>query len=346
MKRFRWISLAVITFVLSELASRSSGHVEKLYSQGIYPGIATVLSSISHLTRISLDDVLYVLLILLTLTLLLLMIFRKISLKQGTMWSINALAVLYILFYWLWGFNYYRPHLNDRLGIPAEPPSTESFLSAIHQLIDSTNANYVVQQNLSNEIIHQELEKSYQNLSSFLQIKYPLGKRRAKPITFSGLFAKATISGYFGPFFNEIHLNTYLHTLEYPMVLAHEKAHQFGITSEAEANFYAWMVCHQSTHQFIRYSAYLDILVYFLFEARHMETYQELVAQINEPVKEDIRTIFRHWAAFRHPDIEKVATDVNDAYLKANKIEKGVADYDGVVKYITEYLTHKKNLNY
>ena len=88
---------------------------------------------------------------------------------------------------------------------------------------------------------------------------------------FSSFYSKMGLSGYFGPFFNEIHVNHYLLPLDYPFVLAHEKAHQFGITSEAEANLVAFVICVRSDDQRLRYSGYQSLLLYFLRDASHLE---------------------------------------------------------------------------
>jgi hypothetical protein len=183
------------------------------------------------------------------------------------------------------------------------------------------------------------VEASYQQLAPFLEIDYPAGVRRAKPITFSGFFAKATILGYYGPFFNEVQVNKHLLPIQYPLVLAHEKAHQLGITGEAEANFYAWLVCSNSPDRVLQYSASLYLLRYFLNEAYQLEAYPELVKQISEPVKADFQRIREHWLLLRDVTIDDYASKVNDAYLKTNKVEQGIDDYSGVVKYVMDFST-------
>lgn len=39
----------------------------------------------------------------------------------------------------------------------------------------------------------------------------------------------------------------------------------------------------------------------------------------------------------RNEKVDKVATKVNDTYLKTNKVEKGIEDYKGVVKYAMDF---------
>jgi len=209
----------------------------------------------------------------------------------------------------------------------------------LSDLIESANAAYVKVDTLNVARTDSLVEASYEQLAPFLGIDYPAGVRRAKPITFSGFFAKATILGYYGPFFSEVQLNSHLLSIQYPLVLAHEKAHQLGVTGEAEANFYAWMVCSNSQDSLLQYSAHVYLLRYFLNQAYELEAYPELVKQISEPVKADFRRIRDHWLTLRNVQIDEYASKVNDAYLKTNKIEKGIDDYSGVVKYVMDFST-------
>ncbi|MBN1820828.1 MAG: DUF3810 family protein, partial [Prolixibacteraceae bacterium] len=165
----------------------------------------------------------------------------------------------------------------------------------------------------------------------------PMGKRRAKKITFSRFFASASISGYYGPFFNEVHVNKFLLPAEYPVILAHEKAHQFGITSEAEANFYAWLICSQSNSEELKYSAELYILRYFFSQGRNLENYRDFVGLLDLWVKDDLIKIENHWMELRNEKVDKAAGKINNAYLKSNNVEKGIQDYTGVVKFIIDF---------
>jgi hypothetical protein len=339
--KFLPVIAAVFTFILTEFAASFPASTEKFYSNGIYPVIASALSPVSSIFPFSLDDIFYVALVLFFIVLTVLLLIKKVPLKKYLVLLPNTIALVYLSFYWLWGFNYYREGLTKRLDIREQKADEEDFRNALDQIITSVNKNYPDTFDLSKEKINSEIETSYSDLSNILRINYPQGIRRPKPITFSSLFAKATISGYFGPFFNEIHINKYLLPVEYPWTLAHEKSHQFGITSEAEANFYAWMVCNNSTDSRIRYAGNLNLLFYFLYEAKKLPDYKEIIEKTDPGVKNDINRIIRHWNKLRNANIEKVAAKANDTYLKTNKVERGIDDYDGVVKFVTEYLQAK-----
>lgn len=332
-----WLALA--TFGLTELFSRFPNATERIYSRTIFPAIASVLSFVSKWVSFSLDDVFYGLLTVFLIILLLLTIFRKIKWGKFFLILIQTLAICYVLFYWSWGFNYFRSGINERLEIARAKPDTIQFVKVLEHLIDKTNASYCTFEKITYPEIDSLVEASYQKNASFLKLKYPQGNRRPKPITLSNFFAKASIAGYYGPFFSEVQLNDSLLALEYPQVLGHEFAHQFGITSEAEANFYSWIVCSESDSKHLQYSANISMLNYFLSHGKRLHNFPDLVHRINKPVINDIRRVQQHWENMRNETIDKAAGKVNDVYLKTNKIEKGIEDYFGVVQFVMDFET-------
>lgn len=340
---FGWASLpfwlALATFGLTELLSRYPGLTETVYSQTLFPVVASTLSFFSKWVSFSLDDAFYALLVVFLMVILLLTIFRKIGFGKFLLLVLQTLSVCYVLFYWFWGFNYYRSNLNERLAIARSKPDTVQFARVLEKLIDETNKSYCKFDSISKPEIARMVESSYQKQAPFLKLKYPQGVRVAKPITLSSFFSKASIAGYYGPFFSEVQLNDSLLMIEYPQVLAHESAHQFGITSEAEANFYSLLVCSLSNSKHLRYSANISTLSYFLSQAKRLHSFHVLVRQINKPVIDDMRKIHDHWERLRNEKIDKVAGKVNDAYLKTNKVEKGIEDYFGVVQFVMDFET-------
>lgn len=339
-KNLRWIIfplIAVTTFLLTRLAAKNPEVVEKLYSRGVYPAVAYLLSFFSSLFPFSLDDLFYIVLILSPVLLILAVILKYISWKSSLKIAINIPAIIYTAFYFLWGFNYFRADFNTRLQIPVQIHNIPAFTDAFEKLAKQLNSTQTDFTGISKSEIDSLTELSFKKHASLLNLKYPAGKRKPKEITFSRFFAKAGISGYYGPFFNEVHVNRHNLPVEYPFVLAHEKAHQFGITGEAEANFYAWLICTESDSQHLKYSANLAILGYFLAHGRNLKQTAEITGKLDAKVKADYNSVREHHALLRNEKIDKAASKVNDAYLKTNKIEDGIMDYTGVVKHILDY---------
>ncbi len=336
----KWILLpvaALITFGLTQLAYQFPAVTEKLYSRSLYSLIALVISPISNIIPFSLDDILYLFLILTFIILITLLIIRKISIFTSVKIVLNILAATYILFYFLWGFNYFREDLYRRLNLTKHEPNTKEFIAQLKKQVEKTNKSWCTFENWDKNEVDKNIEKSYKTMAPALKLNYPAGKRKAKKITISRFFAQAGISGYYGPFFNEIHVNSYILPAEYPFILAHEKAHQFGITNEAEANFYAWLVCTNSKSKQLQYSANLHILHYFLYQGYQLDEYPAIIAKLDKRVKKDLEKIRENWMSLRNEKIDEAASKVNDFYLKTNKIKKGIEEYSGVLKFVMDY---------
>jgi len=58
---------------------------------------------------------------------------------------------------------------------------------------------------------------------------------------------------------------------------------------------------------------------------------------LDKNAKSDYLRIREHWMKLRNEKVDKVASKVNDSYLKTNKVEKGIEDYKGVVKFVMDY---------
>ncbi len=329
--------LAIFIFLLTRIVSHYPQFVEEVYSRNIYPLFATILSFVSSALPFSIDDVFYLCLIGGILISMVLFIIQKVSFKNTLLIVLNLLSATFSLFYLLWGFNYFRQDLNERLDIAGQKPDNKEFIEQFERLVENTNNSRCRFENFRKQYADSLIELGYKNLAPALKINYPAGTRNDKGITFSRFFAGAGISGYFGPFFNEVHVNKKLLPIEYPFVLAHEKAHQLGVTSEAEANFYSWLVCTQSNSEQLRYSANLSVLKFFLYQGYQLKAFKKTVEKLKPEVKADYRRIEKHWDGLRNEKVNKVASKVNDTYLKSNKVEKGIEDYFGVVKFIIDF---------
>jgi hypothetical protein len=229
----------------------------------------------------------------------------------------------------VWGIAYFRPGFHERFEV--EPPIADTvyFEALVSRYIDSLNKSYVAEPDFDIDEIDNAIEASYQKLGKQLRIPYPCGKRRPKRSVIEGLMTRTGVSGFFGPFFNEEHLNYYQLPVSYPFSSAHEKAHQFGIASESECNLYASVVCCSSEHPLTRYSGYLETVGYLLNNLRKMspDKYKEFVRKIDSRIIDDYRKISSHWQKALNPTLSSVQDKVYDAYLKTNRQQSGILSY-------------------
>ncbi len=329
--------IALITFLLTRILKHYPHFTELAYSQTIYPIIAVIVSYFSNIFPFSVSDIFYFFVILFIAGLIGLPFFKKQTLKKTVTNIVKTIAVIYTLFYWLWGLNYFRDDIYKRVGYENKTIGKTEFTNTFKYIIGETIEYFDNEKKIELVEIDSLIEHSYKQLSSELKIKYPNGRRRPKNITLSHFFTSAFVGGYFGPFFNEVHINKYLLPVQIPIILAHEKAHQFGITNEAEASFIAWLVCQNINSKRIKYSANLFVLIYFIRQTKGYEQYDCIIKTIPTEITEDINNIKQYYQNLRNPTIDNIQTKLNNWYLKTNSIESGVNNYEGVVSIVCNY---------
>jgi flagellar basal body-associated protein FliL len=303
------------------------------YMQTVYPVVASMLSFVSGLLPFSLYDVFLIVASLLLIKLIVFAVIRKITFSAFLFSFIRFVAIIVAWFYLSWGIAYFRKDFYNRCHVQEIKFEEESLKTFAVRFIDDANRQYVDCSNMDKEDIRREIEQSYRLLHPALKTPYPNGKRRVKPMMFEPVYSKTGVSGYFGPFFNEIHVNNYSLNFTYPFTLAHEMAHQFGIAPESEANLYAFIVCAGSDNDKIRYSAYASALRYVLGDVRRFlpDDYQSMVSSIRPEIMADMERNREHWLAVRDESLSGAQDKMYDAYLKTNKIRSGQGNYSEVV---------------
>jgi len=334
----------LLVFCGTTFAGHHPLFIEKYYSEGLYPFIAAVFSFFSRLIPFSLWEVFWMVSLSFLVITLILVLIRKLKLWFFLLRFFQILAIIYSFFYLSWGFNYFRPKIEKRSGWNTPKPDDANFREVFDTIISKTNKSYSILVHSDYKDIDLLVEKSFRKNAPAFGIKYPTGYRVPKKMIFSSLFAKSGVSGYFGPFFNEVHVNRYLLPMEYPFVLAHEKAHQFGITEEAEANLAAYIICSSSDDRRLQYSGNVQLLSYFLSDAHRLQDRNQYVQKIDSLVALDILCERKHWHNLENKTFDNVQTAANNFYLKTNRIHDGVNNYNRVVSLVISwYLNQKKD---
>ncbi|WP_298647790.1 DUF3810 domain-containing protein [uncultured Proteiniphilum sp.] len=327
-------ALFAMIFVFSLSATLSEWYISV-----IYPVVGAILSSVSTLFPFSLYDIFLILAVLLLVKLILFAIIRKITFSKFLFSLIRFVTVIVAWFYFSWGIAYFREDFYERSDVAEMTFDPEIFRDFAVRFIDHANRYYADCTDMAKNDVRRKVELSYQALHQSLKVSYPNGKRRVKPMMFETVYSKMGVSGYFGPFFNEIHVNNYSLNFTYPFTLAHEMAHQFGIAPESEANLYAFVVCARSSDERIRYSAYASTLRYVLNDIRRFlpEEYESLALSIRTEIIADLQRNREHWLAARDESLSEMQDKMYDAYLKTNKVSSGQANYSEVVGLLVSY---------
>ena len=162
----------------------------------------------------------------------------------------------------------------------------------------------------------------------------PAGYLHPKPMLMPFLMSGVGVLGYMGPFFTEYNLNPDLLPVQYPFTYAHEMAHVLGISSEAEANLYGFLVCSRSGVPEIRFSAYFALLPYVLSNAYGLlseEEFNEWKETISPEVKDLYNRKVAYWENLYSPFIGEIQSTVYNWFLKGNNIPSGRKNYSEVV---------------
>jgi len=302
------------------------------YMRVCYPTVAVVLSLVSRWTAFSLFDFMIIAAVVIFIGSIVMMFMKKISFRcWGKIFLLSVMWVV-VWFYMSWGIAYFRLDFYERFGIEQPKEDRDFFEALVLRYIDSLNQAYVADPYFDAKDIDREIEYLYEKHHELLRLPFPCGWRRTKKTIAEPLMTGMGIAGYFAPFFNEIHINNFALPLTYPYTLAHEKAHQLGIASEAECNFLATVICTSSSHPLVRYSGYLQTTAYLLNNLRIIspDRYREIADQIDPHIRADYRKIREHWQKEINPTLSAVQDRVYDAYLKTNRQRSGILSYSEV----------------
>lgn len=318
------------------------------YAQSVYPVISYCLSSFSRLVPFAVGDLFIFLSII---GIIVYPIYARCCRKskwKRILWNdVEYLLWIYVWFYLAWGLNYSQKDFYGRTGIPYTAYTPENFQKFVNSYVDSLNASYVEVTSINEPLVCRESVRGYDRISHSLGVhRLPHQRPRVKTMLFTPLISMVGVTGSMGPFFCEFTLNGDLLPPQYPATYAHELAHLLGITSEAEANFYAYQVCTRSEVKGIRFSGYLSVLSHVLGNARRLmneEEYTLLFKRIRPEVIELARTNQEYWMAKYSPLIGDIQDWIYDLYLKGNKIQSGRKNYSEVIGLLISYEEYKNN---
>lgn len=361
----RWfmpLALLAAAFALQALGSRNPQLVERYYSRGLFRAITYTLSLINGVVGFSIIEfMIYLLVAALVVTLICQAREVYLGRKPFTrllrtdllivIWLSGSLMLLFLL---IWGLNYQREPLGGELGFAGRSASDGQLKMISEIIVNEVNSNYrdsdvggAVDGSrpapLSRVQVYELIESAYQHEP----LPGGAGSGRygpPKPIYFSGLLSRLGLSGFYMPFTGEPNFNAALPDFDLPFVVAHEKAHQRGFAREDEAEFIAFLVCINSTHPYLRYSGYLNALkVIGAFGSSDPEFYRNLANRIGEGPHNDLRARAAFWARNEGP-ARAVAHEINNSYLKANRIGSGTQSYgEDIALIVGYYLMRAKN---
>jgi hypothetical protein len=305
--------------------------VERWYSLAFYPRVQNVLTSVSNLVPIFLVDVASAALLIVAIVFVRRRV-RRDGWKSAARASVVALVVLvsvvYLVFLVTWGLNYRRIPLEQKLAYDASRVTREEAVQLGRMVIQQINDGHAPAHAGSPGPALEE---------AFADALQALGHRDS-PVTgvpkrslLSFYFRHAGVDGMTDPIFLDIAINPDVLPMERPEVVAHEWAHLAGYADEAEANFIAWLTCVRGDAM-ARYSGWLSLYMH-LSAGLPVGDRRALAASLGDGPQADLRAI-----AARHargsPLVQRAQREVYDAYLRANRVEEGIARYSAVARLV------------
>jgi hypothetical protein len=239
---------------------------------------------------------------------------------------LKVAAVTYLLFLAIWGMNYRRVPLEEKLDFDRARVSQRNAAALASEAVRRVNA------------LHDSADAARFDrtrlASAFAAAERALGASGTTPIgrpkhsTLGLYFRAAAIDGMTDPFFLEVILNPDLLPVEVPDVLAHEWSHLAGYADESEASFLAWLTCLRGDRA-AQYSGWLS--AYRRAVNVLPRDVQTSLPPLNDGPKRDLQAIAARLGRSSRL-VSAVARGAYDSYLKANRIPEGIENYDAVIQ--------------
>lgn len=347
------IILLPIQVMLVQIAKKYPAFIEQYYSTGIYPYISKLLRFLLGWIPFSLGDVFIAILVFLGFRSLYQLVKTKFRNFISKLIHLTAfLSVIYFCFYFFWGLNYYRESLAKNLDFSTSKYTTEQLFSLSKKIIKKTNQiqttitksdTLQVVSPYSEHEIYTKAINGYHNIAK----KHPQLTYQNKSVKSSLMSLLQTYngtSGYFNPFTSEAQVNDRIPKTGYPTTTCHEMAHQIGWAAENEANFVGFLASISNDDLYFQYSGYRMATRYLIFELykRDVDLFKQARAIINKGILKDFNSSSSFWKAYENP-FEPIVKKGYNAYLKANKQDKGIASYNYVVDLLIHYFEKETN---
>ena len=331
-EKVRWIGLFLaLSFVI---LCRYIPHLAEGYARMVYPPLSAALSAFSSLFPFPLMEVSVVGLILVIILYPTHLHkkgirFRKILFREG-----EILAWIYVWFYLAWGLNYYRHDIYTRLQTPPIAYEEAHFKSFLHEYTERLNDTYQLDIQLDANTLRETIGTFYSNLPSVYGLAQPQPWQTPKKFLFTPIYNKVGVLGSMGPFFAEAQLNGDLPEVQYPFTYAHEFSHLLGVSNEAEANYWAYRACTESSLPTLQYCGYFGLLPYVISNASYLlpqEDFDAWIQSIRPEVREQFNEKNKYWREKYSPLIGSIQDFTYNLFLKGNKISSGKKNYAEVI---------------
>ncbi len=310
--------------------------VESAYSQGFYPRVQPLATTVSNLLPFSALDLLVPGFLLLALWSGWRAWRRQRRMPAAVLaFILSAVQLACLAFLWfliLWGLNYQRQPALVRFDANSSRLTQAAIVRAADVAVRRVNESYDPARSadlLTPRALERRLAPAFAAAEREVGMRWGIVPGRPKWSMAGLLFPWMGVDGMVNPLALEVVLNPDLLPFERPFVLAHEWSHLAGFAGESEASFVGWLAC-LSGERDARCSGWQALLMHFLRVLPEADARRATAALESGPSRDlaAVAARLRH----RNPVGAAVSWRVYDQYLKSNRVEAGVADYDEVVQ--------------
>jgi hypothetical protein len=339
--RLQWVTIAAAA--AAAITPVDAGWIERWFSTGLYPALQRWVTPASNLVPFALFD-------LLTITAavyVIVVLVRGVrSARAQRSWSaalppirkvLTVAATAYLVFLAVWGLNYRRVPMQQRLVLDRQPPASDAILALGLQAAARMNALHPRAHAsgwLADPRRDPALTKAFAAVQRSLSDGAAASPGRLKTTIYGPYFRWTGVDGMVNPFALEVLSNPDLLPWEVPFVAAHEWAHLAGFADESEANFVGWLTCLGGPVA-AQYSGWLFVYWQVAGEIR-TEHRQVLADALERGPRRDVQAIVERMERGALPLLRNASWRVYDQYLRANRVEEGVRSYGAVLTLILQ----------
>ena len=338
----RWLQFGIVVLAaLSAVVPANPWTIEQRFSTGVYPLVQQRLTWVSNLAPFAVFDVI-------TLAAATVLVVALASAarraRRQRRWALllpvfgsmlTAAAAAYLAFLAIWGLNYRRVPMDERLVLQAEPPDTGRVVALgleaaqrLNELHDEAHASGWLVPPVADE----RLRAAFATVQRSLSDAPTAVPGRLKATIYGPYFRWTSIDGMINPFALEVIANPDLLPFEKPFVAAHEWAHLAGYADESEASFVGWLTCLRAGEG-ARYSGWM-YLYWQISGELAPEPRASLWNALEEGPRRDIQAVAERIRRGQLPALRTASWRVYDQYLRANRVEEGIRSYGAVVTLI------------
>ena len=245
---------------------------------------------------------------------------------------VTVLAAGWLAFLGFWGWHYQVPTLEARLAVQPGELTAARGEAIARTLVAALNTHHAAahaggwpDRRHVSVLVGPHVARVLPALGTAWTPAWPTPRQTMLDV----YFRAAGVDGMTNPFGLEVLLNTRVLPMELPALAGHEFAHLAGFADESDASVVAWLAC-QTGGAGLRYSAALAVLPDVLTGVARPAR-QTLLRTLAAGPRRDLEAISARLAEQR-PWVHAFAWLTYDRFLKANRVEEGVARYDAVAR--------------